>query len=229
MRKDPAILWYPSDWISGTMGMTFEQKGAYMELLMAQFSRGHMTSHMIGHMVGQIWDTIKDKFVQDEKGLYYNERLEIEKTRRKNFVKSRKNNLYGNNQYTKKDKNLGHMGGHMGGHTTSHMVNENIYIYIDSTKIYSVYDFIVENEYAFLENLLMQHKIDMQGVCEEFLRENSTMIYENTNHLKRAIKKFIPVFLEKQPKKKKKPAFADTGGVDPMEIVTRLNREAYDK
>ena len=48
------------------MGMTFEQKGAYMDLLMMQFNRGHMTNHsrssikVVGH---------KDKFIIDGEGL----------------------------------------------------------------------------------------------------------------------------------------------------------------
>lgn len=118
MAKDPAFLFYPNDWLGGTIGMTFEEKGAYMELLMMQFNRGHMTTHMIGQVVGQIWDNIQHKFAQDEKGLWYNERLDIEKDRRKAFTESRRNNIKGTNQYTKKeDKNNGHM--------TSHMENEN--------------------------------------------------------------------------------------------------------
>jgi hypothetical protein len=120
--KDPAFLFYPNDWIGGTMGMTFEEKGAYLELLMMQFNRGHMTSHMIGQTVGQLWDKIQDKFKVDEAGLYYNERLEIEKEKRKSFTESRRNNISGTNQYTKK---VGHKKGHMDGHTTSHMENEN--------------------------------------------------------------------------------------------------------
>src|SRR5574343_1424720 len=121
--KDPAFLFYPNDWLGGTLGMTFEEKGAYMELLMLQFNRGHMTGHMIGQTVGQNWDKIKDKFIQDEKGLYYNTRLEIEIEKRKSFVKSRYNNISGTNQHTKKNgKKVAHMDGHM----TSHMENENI-------------------------------------------------------------------------------------------------------
>ena len=119
MGKDPAFLFYPNDWIGGTMGMTFEEKGAYMELLMMQFNRGHMTSHMVGQVVGQIWDKIAGKFVQDENGLWYNKRLEDEVNARKSFVNSRKNNLKGTNQYTKKI-------GHMRGHVTSHMEDENV-------------------------------------------------------------------------------------------------------
>jgi uncharacterized protein YdaU (DUF1376 family) len=121
MAKDPAFLFYPNDWLGGTIGMTFEEKGAYMELLMMQFNRGHMTSHMCGQVVGQIWDNIKDKFVQDEKVLWYNKRLEEEQENRKNFTNSRKNNLSGTNQYTKKDKKTGHKNGHM----TSHMEDED--------------------------------------------------------------------------------------------------------
>ena len=117
--KDPAILWYPSDWISGTMGMTLEEKGAYMEVLMMQFSRGHMTSQMVGQLIGQKWDAVKHKFVQDENGLWYNERMDMEKEKRKRYVDTRKNNLKGFNQYTK------NKGGHMGGRLTSHMENEN--------------------------------------------------------------------------------------------------------
>lgn len=131
MAKDPAFLFYPNDYIGGTMGMTFEEKGAYMELLMTQFNRGHMTSQVIeqvlGHTFGRLWVTIKDKFIIDGQGLYYNERLDMEKSKRKNFTESRRNNVLGKNQHTKTD---GHkpsdMTKHIGGHMTSHMENENI-------------------------------------------------------------------------------------------------------
>lgn len=115
MAKDPAFLFYPNDYIGGTMGMTFEEKGAYIELLMLQFNRGHMDGHMIGHCVGKLWESIKCKFIQDENNLWYNERLDIEKAKRKAFSESRRNNIKGNNQYMK-------------GHMTTHMenVNENI-------------------------------------------------------------------------------------------------------
>ena len=113
MAKDPAFLFYPNDYIGGTMGMTFEEKGAYIELLMLQFNRGHMDGHMIGQCVGQLWNSIQSKFIQDEQGLWYNERLDIEKAKRKAFSESRRNNIKGNNQ-------------HMKGHMTTHMEDVNI-------------------------------------------------------------------------------------------------------
>lgn len=131
MAKDPAFLFYPSDWISGTLGMTFEEKGAYFELLMTQFNQGHMTSHMIGRMVGQLWSSIQHKFIQDENGLWYNIRLEEEKKKRKAFTESRRNNIKGKNQYTEKTtKKVGHKKGHM----TSHMENVNVNEIIDYFK-----------------------------------------------------------------------------------------------
>jgi len=122
MAKDPAFLFYPNDWVGGTMGMTFEEKGAYMELLMMQFNRGHMTYHMMGQVVGQLLDKVLDKFTKDADGLYFNKRLEDEQNKRKSFVDSRLNNKSGKNQYKKKGSTAGHMTNHM----SSHMENENI-------------------------------------------------------------------------------------------------------
>lgn len=126
MAKDPAFLFYPNDWIGGTMGMTFEEKGAYVELLMLQFNRGHMTKDMIGHAVGQLWVKIEDKFRKDKDGLYYNVRLDFEKEKRKKYAKSRSNNKLGTNQYTNKC-------GHMTDDMTLHM--ENVNVNVNSTTI----------------------------------------------------------------------------------------------
>jgi uncharacterized protein YdaU (DUF1376 family) len=123
MSKDPAFLFYPNDYLGGTMGMTFEEKGAFIDLLMLQFNRGHMTTHMIGHTIGQLWDKIKDKFIQDDNGLWYNERLDMEKERRKTFTESRRNNVLGKNQHT---KNIEKESAHMTTHMIGHMENVNI-------------------------------------------------------------------------------------------------------
>jgi len=162
MAKDPAFLFYPNDWIGGTMGMTFEEKGAYMELLMTQFNRGHMTTHMIGQVVGQIFEKIQDKFIKDEEGLWYNERLEEEKLKRQNFTKSRRNNVSGQNQHTKKEEKIEeNMGGHLGGHMTTHMEDENTLI-INTNKINK------ENENLKNSNLFRQPNIPTKIQVWEF-------------------------------------------------------------
>jgi hypothetical protein len=91
--KDPAFLFYPGDWLSGTLGMTFEEKGAYLELLLVQFNQGHMTEHIVNRIVGALWQSIRHKFIQDEKGLWYNVRLEQEQMKRSKFTDSRRKNI----------------------------------------------------------------------------------------------------------------------------------------
>lgn len=122
MAKDPAFLFYPGDWISGTMHLTFEEKGAYIELLMLQFNRSHMDIHMVKHMLShkydEIWPKIQDKF-ENSDGKIWNERLRIEIEKRKSYSESRRNNL----KSTKKQDT--HMSKHMGAHMSKHMENEN--------------------------------------------------------------------------------------------------------
>jgi hypothetical protein len=131
MGKDPAFLFYPGDWDGGTKLFTREQKGAYMDLLVAQFNCGHMTSQEVAHILGQdydkMWDSrLKAKFKIDDQGRFYNEKLENEQIRRKNFTDSRKQNLSGKNQYS-----------HMDGHTTTRMETETE----TRTKDINEYDF----------------------------------------------------------------------------------------
>lgn len=130
MASDPAFLFYPNDFIGGTMGMTLEEKGAYVELLMAQFNRGHFSDLMATRIIGEsLWAVLRQKFTVDESGCYYNKRLEIEVNKRKAYSESRRNNLSGN-----KDKQLHmedhmdtHMDSHMATHMEAHMENRNIY------------------------------------------------------------------------------------------------------
>lgn len=101
MAKDPAFLWYPGDWLGGTMTFSRSHKGAYMDLLMAQFNNGHMGLQDIKTILGEsdfneMWESkLKKKFKIDENGLFYNEKLENEIVRRKRFTDSRHENLKG--------------------------------------------------------------------------------------------------------------------------------------
>lgn len=98
MGRDPAFLFFPGDWLGGTMLFTRSHKGAYMDLLMAQFNNGHMALHEIKTILGsdfdEMWKSVLEKkFKQDADGLYYNEKLEYEMLRRKKYVVSRLKNL----------------------------------------------------------------------------------------------------------------------------------------
>ncbi|MFA5299718.1 MAG: hypothetical protein WC389_16155 [Lutibacter sp.] len=170
--KDPAFLFYPNDYIGGTMGMTFEEKGAYMELLMMQFNRGHMTEHMIGQVIGQLWGQIKHKFTVDGNGLYFNERLEYEQKRRQEFSNSRKNNKLGINQYNKSDKKET-------GHMTLHMENRNRNENKDIIEVKNKKEFdfsFVELDYKKPFDEWMQYKKDRK---ENYKSQNSIAKFYN--------------------------------------------------
>lgn len=99
MAKDPAFLFFPGDWLGGTMTFTRHHKGAYMDLLMAQFNDGHMALQDIKTILGEkdfseLWETkLKKKFKTDKNGLFYNEKLENEIFKRRKYTQSRKKNL----------------------------------------------------------------------------------------------------------------------------------------
>lgn len=91
--KDPAFLFYTNDFDSGTKFLSNEQLGIYVRLLMAQHQHGRLTEKQVVFISGRFDDDIMLKFKKDERGLFYNERLEIEVQKRKAFAESRRNNV----------------------------------------------------------------------------------------------------------------------------------------
>jgi uncharacterized protein YdaU (DUF1376 family) len=90
MAKDPAVLFYTSDFISGTITMTDEERGRYILLLCLQHQKGKLTDRDI--------ETIKNmpevllKFEKSDDGFYYNIRMKEEAEKRKSYSESRRNN-----------------------------------------------------------------------------------------------------------------------------------------
>ncbi|MFA5747450.1 MAG: hypothetical protein WC926_05295 [Candidatus Paceibacterota bacterium] len=95
MSKDPAFLFYPNDYLGGTMGMTFEQKGAYIDLLIFQFNNHHFTEEQAKQVLSicfaNAWQVLKNKF-KKEGEFYFNERLRTEVDKRKAYTESRRIN-----------------------------------------------------------------------------------------------------------------------------------------
>jgi len=90
--KDPAYLFYSQDFYTGVATMNFEDRGKYISILCLMHQQGRMSEETIRFVVGSVSVNLKSKFKVDEKGLWYNERLELEIEKRKNFVESRINN-----------------------------------------------------------------------------------------------------------------------------------------
>ena len=92
MSKDPAFLFYTSDFLTGTSFLTNEQIGKYIRLLCHQHQNGHLKEKDMLKICVTHDEDIFSKFAVDEAGLYYNERLEEEVTKRKAYSESRRNN-----------------------------------------------------------------------------------------------------------------------------------------
>ena len=92
MAKDPAFLFYPADFIIGTAFMSHEQVGKYIRILCYQHQLGRMTESQMFDVCGKKDETIYSKFKKDEKGLYFNERIELEKNKRSKYSESRSRN-----------------------------------------------------------------------------------------------------------------------------------------
>lgn len=91
MAKDPAFLFYPQDFITGTMFFTDEQIGIYIKLLCAQHQHGGLINKVTFNQIVKSHEIIKNKFVESEEG-FYNERLMNEMIKRNN----KSNNLSAN-------------------------------------------------------------------------------------------------------------------------------------
>ena len=92
MAKDPAILFYTSDFLTGTMFLSDEQTGKYIRLLCAQHQKGRLSEKDMLNICKTHDQDIFDKFEKDSKGFYFNERLENEAKKRKAYSESRRKN-----------------------------------------------------------------------------------------------------------------------------------------
>lgn len=91
-KKTPAFLFYSSDFLTGTMFMTNEQVGAYIKLLCVQHQYGHLSLEQIRNIAGEQTEVVLTKFIVDDKGLFYNAKLDNILVDREKFCESRRLN-----------------------------------------------------------------------------------------------------------------------------------------
>lgn len=98
MGKDPAFLFYVSDWLAGTLTFSRAQKGAYLDLLTAQFNApaGRLSMDDIEQILGSdlgYWNSkLKFKFEVDDEGLFFNRKLNDVVSQRKLFSQKQRVN-----------------------------------------------------------------------------------------------------------------------------------------
>lgn len=92
MAKDPAFLFYSQDFYTGVATLSWEDRGKFISILCLMHQQGRMNEETIRFIVGSVSDNLKAKFSIDDKGLWYNERLEKEAEARAKFTESRRLN-----------------------------------------------------------------------------------------------------------------------------------------
>ena len=95
MSKDPAVLFYTSDFLTGTFTMNYEQRGKYITLLCLQHQQGFLTDEDLKNVLDDTDIKIFSKFEKLSDGLFYNIKLKTESERRKSYTESRRNNRQG--------------------------------------------------------------------------------------------------------------------------------------
>ena len=92
MAKDPAFLFYSSDFLNGVADLTMEERGQFITLLCLQHQKGTLTDKTIRLSLGSVSVDVLSKFSKDKDGNFFNERLNQEIEKRIQFTESRRNN-----------------------------------------------------------------------------------------------------------------------------------------
>lgn len=143
-NKDPAFLFYSSDFLTGTMFMSDAQLGKYIKILCTQHQKGHLSEKDMLKICKRYDKDIFDKFKKDSDGNYYNLRLEKEISKRKEYSKSRANNR--KNKITFENICFSYV---------KHMENENENININN--INNILEYVNNNKLNNIINLLIEY------------------------------------------------------------------------
>lgn len=182
MAKDPAFLFYPSDFLIGTRKMSYEQKGKYIELLCIQFDNdGIISFEDMEDILDDNDSRILSKFVKTEDG-YYNARLLEESNKRKAYSKSRSENR----KKKTYDEHMKTYDEHMENININENTNKDINkIVIKNIKKekhkYGIYKHVLltDDEYQRLQNDFADYEIKIQNL-DNYL-ENKNVSYKNHN------------------------------------------------
>lgn len=102
--KDPAFLFYSSDFLTGVTDLTMEERGQYITLLCIQHQKGRLTPKMIQIAAREASNDVLSKFCKDDQGNFYNERLEVEAKKRSEHAEKQRQRALKGWEKRKKEK-----------------------------------------------------------------------------------------------------------------------------
>lgn len=163
-----------------------------MDVLHAQFNNGRLSLEEIktclGSDFGASWPTLQKKFKQDDKGLFFNERLEAEKEKRKSFTESRRKNL----------TSKAHMTPHIIEHMEPHMENENEdindikndFIIVSEKKVFDPLPIIEFYEAQLNGTMRENNNLAWRPLISSWFNEHIGEDFKDGIHVKNSFKRF---------------------------------------
>lgn len=175
MAKDPAFLFYSQDFYTGVATLDWEERGKFISILCLMHQKGRMDEKTISFLVGSISVNLKSKFSIDEKGLWYNKRLEEETAKRNKFTESRRDNgsLGGRPKKEKPTTQpkqklvVKHMDNHMGNENEDVIENEILLKYKEWTQ-----QVLEETDAQFQEMLYNEKTLKLTGLVFDTLAKD---------------------------------------------------------
>ena len=138
MANNPAVLFYTSDFLTGTSFLSNKEVGAYIRILSYQHQLGHLDKSKMLAIMFDLNDEEKNnifaKFLLDKKSKYFNKRMEKEIIARKKYSESRSRNRAGkrkdmNNICNSYEK---HMENENENENENINISNNLFIYLES-------------------------------------------------------------------------------------------------
>ena len=168
-NKDPAVLFYPADFLSATLLWSDAEIGMYFKLLCLQFLQNGLTLEEIETVCGDN-KKVRSKFQECEDGLYRNPRMAEEAEKRRLFTESRRKSSHA--RFTNTSNETSHDGACDTSYDTSYdertthrMININKNINID--KSISKDTKAIKHKYGLYNNVLLSDE-DVTKLQAEF-------------------------------------------------------------
>ena len=159
MSKDPAVLFYTSDFLSGTFTMSNDHVGMYIKLLCLQHQKGRLTEEDMKFVCNGHVKDVFDKFKVNGDGLYYNERMEEESLKRQAFCESRRKSIQ--QRYVRSTNEE---------HTNIRMENENVNVNINDVVLSnqsSIANITINKKEKNSNMIIPPKKDDVSAYCKE--------------------------------------------------------------
>ena len=207
MAKDPRFNFFPDNWSGGTKRMSFEQKGAYLELIMLNFYcfsdglPGFTEDEAVKSLASAaaytvLWDFLKPKFKTDGK-YFWSERMYKEFQKAK--IHSEKQSERANKRWASKPADAAASACNGTGYGNGSVfelkgVQGENFITVDDRRVHDPLPILEFNQVT-LNGIQSEHKLrSWKDVVPEWFKSNLQTAFNDEKHLLNSFKKYYMNF-----------------------------------